>query len=513
MFCATLCFQGQLLDPDDGGIPGVTLGRYFEGATVHVISDNDLFQRLAFDNPWWDFKDDTRVKFKNPQRRTFFPAFFTKVMKAGSGDVLVMAGPLRAGKTVMMRQMVANLIERGIKPTAVLFASMTTPSYTAADLSTLFEMFCRRYRHGPDAELYIFFDEIQYVKDWEKAMLKLAKMRPNARIVGSVSAGAPSLRTGDTLHDGRMSMFILPPLTFLEFLRFRGSEEQLFIANPERPGKVGLRPKALVALNQEFHRYINFGGFLEGVLGKTEGAPAPTFIRDGVSDRVLHKDLASLAGVNDPQELNRLFGLLAFNTGREITMDELAKATSIAKNTLRKYLDYLEQAFLIRRLSRVDKTAQRFQRAVAFKIYLTSPCLYAALFAPVMPNDQYFDRLAETALVSQWLGSEAIDDLAYASWRGGGIDLLTIDPKTDKPNHVYEIDWKDDYAKPGASPPSELVDFVEGTNRNAASYILTRSTARPGMMRGIQLTLAPIALYTYWIERDPTMRKFHSGDT
>jgi predicted AAA+ superfamily ATPase len=476
---------------------------------MHVISDNDLFQRLAFDNPWWEFKDETRVKFKNPQRRVFFPAFFTHVMKAGAGDVLVLAGPLRAGKTVMMRQMVAHLIERGVPPTNVLFASMTTPSYTAADLSILFEMFCRRYRHGPDAEIYVFFDEIQYVADWENAMMKLAKMRPKARIVGSVSAGAPSTRSGVQTHDGRMTTFILPPLTFLEFLRFRGSEEQLFVANPERPGKVGLKPKALGALNQEFVRYINFGGFLEGVLGKTEGAPAPTFIRDGVADRVLHKDLASLGGVNDPQDLNRLFGLLAFNTGREITMDDLAKGAGIAKNTLRKYLDYLEQAFLIRRLPRVDKSAQRFQRAVAFKVHLTSPCLYAALFGPVTPNDQTFDRLVETALVSQWLGAEAVENLAYASWRGGGVDLLTIDPETDLPDHVYEFDWTDSYAKPGAPPPDRLVEFAEGTNRSAVPYILTRSIARPAMMRGIELTLAPVALYAYWIERDPTMRKFH----
>ena len=102
-----------------------------------------------------------------------------------------------------------------------------------------------------------------------------------------------------------------------------------------------IAPEVLRALNAEFHRYVNFGGFLEGVMVKPEGAPAPTFIRDGVSDRVLHRDLASLSGVNDARALNRLFGILAFNTGQEVTLEELAKAAEIAKNTLRKYLDYL----------------------------------------------------------------------------------------------------------------------------------------------------------------------------
>jgi len=481
---------------------------------VHTITDNDLFQRLAFDNPWWEFTEDTRIQFKAAKRRVFFPAFFSHVMKSGAGNVLCLAGPLRAGKTVMMRQMVARLVENGISPKNVFYCNMTVPSMTAADIPTLFEMFCRRYRHGPDAELYVFYDEIQYVKGWEEVVLQLAKLRPNARIIAAVSSGAPGLATGTRTHDGRLTTFVLPPLTFLEFLRYRGTEEALFDApNASEGGKgtngMTLKANALPALNTEFHRYVNFGGFLEGITTSKEGTPAPAFIRDGVADRVLHKDLANLHGISEAQELNRLFGLLAFNTAREVTMDDLAKATNIAKNTLRKYLDYLEQAFLIRRVPRVDKNGKRFQRQVAFKVYLTTPCLYSALFAPVPATDQFFQRLAETALVAQWLGSPSVANLAYASWRGGGVDLLTMHPDTDQPDHVYEMDWNNTYATSGKGPKT-MVQFVEGTNRAAQNYILTRTMARPASMRGIEMTLAPLALYAYWLERDPTLRKFHS---
>lgn len=475
---------------------------------MHVITDNDLFHRLAFDNPWWEFTKDTRVQFRNPQRRAFFPAFFSHVMKAGAGNVLALAGPLRAGKTVLMRQMVARLIENGVSPTNVFYCNMTVPSFTATDIPTLFEMFCRRYRHKPNAELYVFYDEIQYVKDWEKTVFDLAKMRPNTRIIAAVSSGAPSINTGDESHDGRMSTFVLPPLTFLEFLRFRETEDKLFETGKDAAGMT-LKANALPALNTEFHRYVNFGGFLEGIMLSKEGTPAPAFIRDGVADRVLHKDLASLHGVNDAQELNRLFGILAFNTAREVTIDDLAKSAGVAKNTLRKYLDYLESAFLIRRVPRVDRDGKRFQRQVAFKVYLTTPCLYAALFAPVPPNDQFFQRLAETALVAQWLGSPAAANLAYASWRNGRIDLLTMNPSTNLPDHVYEMDWNNGYATAGKGP-QQMVQFIEGTNRKAQPYILTRTVARPAAMRGIDITLAPLALYTYWIERDPTLRDFHA---
>ena len=273
---------------------------------------------------------------------------------------------------------------------------------------------------------------------------------------------------------------------------------------------MALKANALPALNAEFRRYVNLGGLLEGVLGSKDDTPAIAFIRGGIVDQVFHKNLDSFAGINDPQRPNRLFDILAFNTAREVTTDDLVKAAGIAKNTLRKFLDYLESAFLIRRVHRVDRDAQRFQRAVSFKVYLTAPCLYAALFAPVLSSDQLFQRLAETAIVAQVLGSPAADNLAYASWRGGGVELLTMNPGTNLPDHVYEFDWCNAYAN-SIKGPRNLVSFVEGTNAQAKPYILTHSLARPASMRGIKITLAPLALYLYWLQRDPMLPSFHSG--
>lgn len=466
---------------------------------MHTISDNDLFQRLAFENPWWELKPTTRIEFRHPPQRYFFPAFFNRIMKAGEGDVLVLAGALRVGKTVMLRQMVAKLIEGGVAPTNVFYASLTTPSFASADLPTLFEMFCRRYRHGPEAELYVFFDEIQYQRGWEKAIMKLAKARPRARFVCAVSAGAP--QDGDAIDGGRFSVFVLPPLTFLEFLRFRNSEEKLFGPAANKPqGKAVFKPNLLPVLNAEFHRYVNFGGFPEGIMGKTEGAPAPTFIRDGLTNRVLHKDLSNLFGISDAQEVNRVFAALAFNTGREISLDELAKVTGVAKNTLRKYLDYMESAYLIRRVERVDQNANRFQRAVGFKVFLTHPCLYAALFGPSPITHDAFARLVQTAVVAQWRASEADPGLAYGSWRGGGVDLVGFNPSTGRPSAAMEFDWSDHYARSGQGP-GNLVQFVKSSGGSAKPEVLTRTLARPGRMEGMDVDLVPAALYSYWVCR------------
>lgn len=485
---------------------------------MHTISENDLFHRLSFDNPWWRFKVDTKIKFLHPPQRMAYQAFSQRVRatpqnendtgKIKTGRINVLAGPLRTGKTVMLRQLVAEIIESGVPPRQVMYCSLATPSYAAADLFLLFELFCRQYGHTADTELYVFFDEVQYIDNWQAVLKKLKKMRPNAHLTVAVSSDSPKLVMEDnTEPDGAeptLDTFILPPLTFAEFLSFRKTDTKLFIGleDGSDSAKVMLRQNALSALNTEFHRYINFGGFLEGVMPGPGGKSAPAFIRDGASDRVLHKDFASLHGVNNPQDLNKLLGLVAYNTGREVSIDDLAKHTGIAKNTVRKYLDYLEHAFLIRRLPRIDRKAKRFQRAVAFKVYLTTPCLYAALFGPVSADDAVFSRLAETALVAQWLGSKAMGQLAYASWRNGGMDLVIMDLENDVPVRVYDLDWESAYGSESKGP-SGLVSFIEGTNREAQAYILTRDTARPASMRGVEITMAPISLYAYMAGRNP----------
>ncbi|NQU61166.1 MAG: AAA family ATPase [Rhodospirillales bacterium] len=471
---------------------------------MHFIPDDVLFQRLAFDNPWWAGGTGAKPKFHDFIKRAYFSAFFSRFINPIGTEPLLLAGPSGAGKTVMIRQAVAQLLETGVAPTSIFYCSLTTPSYTGASLERLLDVFAARYGHGLDSEINVFLDDVQYIKNWQTTVRALAGKWPKGRIAVSVFSGATTGGKDDPA-------FVLPPLTFLEFLRFRGSEEKLFGAGAGKgSAQMSVSPEALKALNAEFNQYVNFGGFPKGVSPQIEDISGPAFIRDELAAKVLHKDLASLAGINDIQELNRLFAILAFNTAREVTIEELTKAVGVAKNTLRKYLDYLEHAFLIRRLPRVDRQAKPFQRAVAFKVYLTAPCLYAALFGPASPDSDAFPRLAETALVSQWLGSEAVGNLAYASWRGGTIDLLSLNPATGKPDHVFEIDWRDTYAG-GGKGPENLTAFVKETNPTARAYIMTHTTARQATMSGTEITLAPLALYAYWMERASMLSSFDSA--
>ena len=75
---------------------------------------------------------------------------------------------------------------------------------------------------------------------------------------------------------------------------------------------------------------------------------------------MLLRDLPSLYGIQDIQELNSLFTTLAFNSADEVSLEALSKDSGVSKNTLKKYIEYLEAAFLIRKVHRVDENARRF---------------------------------------------------------------------------------------------------------------------------------------------------------
>lgn len=478
---------------------------------MQSISEDDLRHRLVCDNPWWDFNYGIETKIPNLPKRDLFPAFFRQIQELDGGNGLVLAGTLGVGKTVMLHQAVTRLIEEGVAPTAVLYCSLASPVYRSVELSRLLEIFTSHHRHGPETELYLFFDEIQYTGDWRGKYRAMARAWPKAQFVAALSSGATAVPAGEKPSGSEISTFVLPALTFPEFLRFKGTGEKLF-GEGQTGSALVLQPGAIAALNEEFRQYVNSGGFPKNTLA--EGYEAQALNGDGLIERVLNKDLASLHGISDTQELNRLFAIVAKNTGLEVSIEELTKALGVAKNTLRKYLDYLEHAYLIHRLPRVDQSGHRFKRAVAFKVYLTAPCLYAALFGPVDSESEVFPRLAETALVSQWLGAKDAANLAYSSWRGGGIDLLSLDPDSDRPSHVYEIDWFDDYAPEGkkaGTGPKGLSAFVGGTNRNAKAYVLTRESTRQGSIGGIDVTLVPLSLYAYWLARDPTQANVHAG--
>jgi predicted AAA+ superfamily ATPase len=291
---------------------------------------------------------------------------------------------------------------------------------------------------------------------------------------------------------GRFSDFVLPPLTFAEYLRFIKKENKLITKTQRIPPQY--EAIDIAELNEEFINYLNYGGYPEAVFSEVIQKNTQQFIKNDIIDKVLLRDLPSLYGISDIQELNKLFTTLAYNTGSEISLDTLSKSAGVAKNTIRRYLDYLEAAFLIKRVERIDQNAKRFKRAMCFKVYLTNPSMRAALFGPVEADSAEMGNLTETAIFSQWQHSDAT--LYYARWNSGEVDIVLLDTITQKPEWAVEVKWSD---RPVSN--LELLDHcVELVNRNSSISsvsVTTRTITDAKNYKGIVFKFQPSSLYAY----------------
>ncbi len=456
------------------------------------------------DNPWWE--DPKGVPFSDVPQRDYFEKFFQLVTERKVKRATIMMGPRRVGKTVILYQTISKLIEVGVDPKKILFVSMDTPVYVGLSLEKILNLFQEHCNLSKSDEAYVVYDEIQYLKDWERHLKDLVDHYPNIKFIASGSAAAALKLKSQESGAGRFTNFMLPPLTFAEYLHFSGLED-LIVQDTLDPKKDSTSD--IKALNDAFIDYINHGGYPEVVINPSIRQQSKRYVKEDIIDKVLLRDLPSLYGINDIQELNRLFTVLAYNTGNEVSPEELSQSSGVKKHILQNYLDYLEAAFLIVRVSKVNETGKHFKRQRQFKIYLTNPSMRAALFKPIKDGDDLMGNLAETAIFSQWFHSPEMDLIRYARWSGaagGEVDIVKLGADL-KPSWAYEIKWSDAFF----DQPKKLKSLVKFAQKNKLKESgvgsSTKTKSGDNTVADVKIRFFPCSLHCYQIGRRVTLNK------
>ena len=299
---------------------------------------------------------------------------------------------------------------------------------------------------------------------------------------------------------GRFTDFLLPPLTFQEYIHLKNLEHLIYDGEIQY-GEKGV-PYCLAhdtkELNKEFVHYLNFGGYPEVVLSEKIQSDMGRYVKNDIVDKVLLRDLPSLYGIKDVQELNRFFTYIAYNTGNEFSYETMSKESGIQKDTLKKYLEYLEAAFLIKVLNKVGINAKRLKRITSFKVYLTNPSLRTALFSPITETDSEMGNMIETAVLSQWMHREKLD-LTYARWKDGRkegeVDLVLVDDRNYKPVWGVEIKWSNRYF----DKPQELKSLMSFCRENKFDSAVITSIDQLGqkVVDNLKFTFLPASIYAY----------------
>lgn len=257
----------------------------------------------------------------------------------GSDLIKVMTGIRRCGKSVMLELIKQELIESGVNPIQFISINFEDLSYshlqTAKSLHD--EITCRA--KDIDGKVYLFFDEIQEVKDWEKCINSFrVSLDCDIYITGSNA----KLLSGElaTYLGGRYVEFVIYPFSFGEFIE---------LYRPINPD---------VSIQQCFQKYLITGGmpYLANIRYADE--PSKQYLHD-LFNSVQLKDIVKRNKIRDVDLLERIIAYVIANVGTTFSARSLTKflkseQRTVAPETILNYIKYCCDAYLFYQVKRVD---------------------------------------------------------------------------------------------------------------------------------------------------------------
>lgn len=453
------------------------------------ISDQEVGEHLKRLNRWWSgpARIDDATEALSP--RAYLPAVRGLLTDARLRRAVVLLGPRRVGKTILIRHLIRDLLADGVAATRIGYVEVDHPLLHGQSLESLVRLMLESSGDDGEGLRYLFFDEIQYLKHWEQHLKALVDHRSDLRILVSGSAAAALRRQSTESGAGRFTDFLLPPLTFPEYLEL-GSDMPAI----RETGTGSYLLSDIDRLNGQFVEYVNFGGYPELALSPNVRRDPERFVKSDIVDKVLLRDLPQLYGINDIQELNALFTLLAYNSGDTVSLEGLAQRSGVGKPTISRYIEYLEAAFLLKRVFRVDQSGRRYQRERSFKVYLTNPAMRTGLFGPLDADHDKFGHQVETALFAQRFHEDV--RLHYARWGtdDNEVDMVETSPALD-PTLALEIKWSDRYVS-RANDLSALLRFARKCGL-AQVWATSRTQFGQADCEGVELRFWPTSVMAF----------------
>jgi len=252
-----------------------------------------------------------------------------------TGKIVSIVGVRRSGKTTLMKQMARILIDQGTSRNNFLIVNFEEPEFVGADVSLLqriYEAYLEIMK--PVGKPFIFLDEIQNVKGWERFVRSLNE-RGEAFIVISGSSSKLLSRELASVLTGRQIYLEVLPLSFREFLSFRGLEIR-------EAKDVLLRSLEVKRL---FREYMEIGGFPEVVL--TGDSDLRMRILRSYYEDILGRDVMQRFGVKKFDKLKALARFYLTNISSPISFRRVAGFVRLPTETVRRFSSYLEMANLV----------------------------------------------------------------------------------------------------------------------------------------------------------------------
>lgn len=254
----------------------------------------------------------------------------------------IVIGVRRSGKSTLCHKV---LIEHNINYAYANLDDDRLASMKTEDLNTLLS--CIYQIYGTDIK-YLFLDEIQNVEGWHLFVNRL--LRSKMRII--VTGSNAKLLSGElaTHLTGRYNEIRLFPFSFSEYCHFHHIDIK------------SITTKAAAERQQAFAQYMIDGGFPELQSLNNKRGYVQSLI-----EAILIKDIQYRYQVRSTDALRKIAHHLISNSCQLVNYGELASLLGVSDKTVKKYVEYLQQAFLIQLLTKHSfKSKQRIHNEKSY---------------------------------------------------------------------------------------------------------------------------------------------------
>ena len=258
--------------------------------------------------------------------------------------IKVITGLRRVGKSTFLQMLKDHLLKKGVSEKNILCINKESLEYDFIHDYQDLNKFVKNAFTSVQGKRYLFIDEVQEIKLWEKAVTSLfTEEKTDIYITGS-NAHLLSSELA-TLLSGRYVSFPIYPLCFQEFLQFRNTTPQ----------------KA--DLNKEFSLFLQYGG-LPGIHFLDFKEEVIYHYLNAIFNTILLKDVVTRHRIRDVSQLKNITRFVFDNCGQIVSSKRISdylksQKIRITVDTVQNYLHYLQNAFLISKTSRYDLKGKR----------------------------------------------------------------------------------------------------------------------------------------------------------
>ena len=260
----------------------------------------------------------------------------------------VVIGVRRSGKSTLCHKV---LLEHKVKYGYANFDDDRLAKLQTEDLNTVLS--CIYQIYGTDIQ-YLFLDEIQDVEGWHLFVNRLLRTPLHIVVTGSNA----KLLSGElaTHLTGRYNEIRLFPFSFKEYCEYHKINTAV------------ITTKAEAELKRAFMSYITDGGFPEIQNIRNKRGYIQSLI-----EAIVSKDIQRRFNIRNVNALRKIVNHLINNVSQEVNYDDIANLLGMTDLTVKKYVDYLRQAFVVQLLTKFSfKSKERIRNA---KAYIVDPGL------------------------------------------------------------------------------------------------------------------------------------------